>query len=156
MAKVTILSGVPGSGKSTMAISQPDPRVICSADDAFWVEEESGPVWRWNPDLIGEAHARCMRKFVRMVCATDFGALVPFPYDIIVDNTNTSVAEIAPYASLALSYGFTLEIVTIICDPMVAAARNVHGVPEERVVSMATALLSRQLPPWWPQRTVHV
>lgn len=74
--------------------------------------------------------------------------------DVVVDNTNTTVAEIAPYAALALAYGHELEIVTLDCDPAIGAKRNTHGVPLAACNAMHLRLADRQLPPWWNHRVI--
>jgi len=71
---------------------------------------------------------------------------------LVVDNTGTSVAEVAPYAALAGAFGHSLRIVTIICDPTVAWKRNSHGVPFETIFRMDRRLRDETalLPPYWP------
>lgn len=139
--KVVIYSGVPGSGKSTLAAKEHPGAPVCSADHFF----ERDSVYAFNPARLPEAHAACLRKFVELVQAGGWPV-------IVVDNTNTTAAEVAPYAALALAYDYALEIVTVHCDPDVAAARNTHGVPVHAVRAMATRLAERALPPWWPTR----
>lgn len=142
--KVVVMSGIPGSGKSTLAAQLFDAGTArFSADDFFMV----GGEYRFDPAKIGEAHNACLRGFVAAIQSDVHSTLV-------VDNTNLSIAEIAPYAALAQAFGAELEILTVRCDPAIAAARNVHGVPAERVAAMAAQLEARQLPPWWPAREV--
>lgn len=143
--KVTILCGVPGSGKSALA-RELKPDIVCSADDFFMTQ--SGE-YRFDPSKLGEAHAQCLRKFAYQMVA--YGG----NRHIVVDNTNTTVAEIAPYAALALAYGYELDIVTVKCSPEKAHARNQHGVPFAAVQAMAKRLDARELPPYWPHRTVE-
>lgn len=69
--------------------------------------------------------------------------------------SNKTHNHIAIYCVLAASAcGFAHEIVTILCDPAVAAARNVHGVPPEVVWGMHQALLAERLPTFWNHRVV--
>lgn len=156
---VTILCGVPGAGKSRLArtLCGVGPRGvlrvtgllsgvrIVSADDYF-VDEHGA--YTFDPSKLPFAHGECLRNYVDVVSST-----IP---RIIVDNTNTRVEEIAPYAALALAYGHTLEIITLKCDSNVAHARNVHGVPFATIVRMAAQLDTRMMPPWWPHRIVEV
>jgi len=74
-----------------------------------------------------------------------------------VDNTGINVVDIAPYCALALAYGHDLKIITLLCDPEVAAARNVHGVPPASVKRMARLLASETwlIPSRWPQLEVE-
>lgn len=143
--KVVILCGVSGAGKTTYAMKNYPDGVGCSADDFFM---EAGG-YKFNPSKLGEAHGQCLRKFV--VFLTNKVPLV------VVDNTNTSVIEIAPYAALALAYGYELEIKILKVDVETAAARNLHGVPKNAIVKMAERLagLKEALPPWWPCEIVE-
>lgn len=142
--KVTILRGVPGSGKSTYCSKNYPGAAVFSADDFFMVDG----VYVFDSKKLPQAHGQCLRYFVEHV---QRGPVMP----AVVDNTNTAVMEIAPYAALALAYGWELEIVTISCNPEVAAARNSHGVPLTGVMAMHKRLMEAQLPPWWPHRIVE-
>jgi len=131
---VTILRGVSGSGKSTYAKSVPG--VVCSADDFFMVRG----VYRFDPLRLGEAHAACLRKFVSLVTRRT---------SVVVDNTNIRVLEMAPYVAVALAYGARVKIVTVICDPLVAASRNQHGVSGDAVLRQYSRLMEEEIPPQW-------
>lgn len=144
MSKVFIYCGVSGAGKSTFIKHRHPDALICSADEYFMVDGE----YRFDPAKIGDAHAWCLRTFAYLVSDRRSDR------DIVVDNTNTTIAELAPYAALASAYGHELQIVTIHCDAEVAHARNTHCVPLEAVQRMAAQLASRQMPPWWPHSDV--
>lgn len=138
--RVVIYSGIPGSGKSTIVRAKHRDAIVCSADNYFTSKDGS---YNFDPAKIGEAHAQCLKRF-NAACSGD--SLL----DLVVDNTNTSVVEIAPYAALAQAYRYELQIITLLVAPEVAFARNVHGVSEETVRKMDAAIRSRVLPPWWP------
>lgn len=141
---IYVYSGLPGAGKSSLIKQRHHVRTpTCSSDHWF----TKNGVYTFVPAEIGEAHAACLRKFVGLVIET--------PHDIVVDNTNTSTAEIAPYAALALAYGRKLQIVTVECDPAVAFERNVHGVTRETIELMHKQLCARVLAPWWPHETIY-
>ncbi len=140
--KVIIMSGIPGSGKSTY--SKKLGGVVCSAD--HWFEREGE--YKFDPTKLGMAHGACLAKFTR--------ALMAGEDVIVVDNTNTSSLELAPYVALAQAFGASCELVTIQCDPDVAFARNVHGVPLETIRRMAAALSARTLPPFWAVKVTNV
>lgn len=151
--RVIILSGVPGSGKSTLAksIVVNAPAVICSADNYFMVDGE----YRFDPTKLGEAHAACLHRFTRsLITARD--QTWAKDDNIIVDNTNTTALEMAPYVALAAAFGAECEIVTAVCDPEVAHARNTHGVPLAGVKRMAQAIRDRKLPPFWNVKVTEV
>lgn len=145
MPKVTILCGISGSGKSTYFQTKlSENRVntrVCSADHYF--QTDTGE-YAFNPAELPAAHGACLRKFLDSLRA---GIL-----HVVVDNTNTTVAEIAPYAAAALAYGYELEIIKISCDVETACRRNVHSVPRAAIEAQAKRLESLELPPWWPMR----
>ncbi len=142
MKKVFILRGLPGSGKSTFAKTL-SANIIISADD-FFVGEDG--VYRHDPRKQGEAHNDCFRRFVAAQMLGD--------ETIVVDNTNISASEIAPYALAGVAAGYNVEIVTVWCDVSVAFKRNIHGVPPYVVLSMFRRMLTEDLPPYWQQNVI--
>lgn len=144
--KIVVLRGIPGSGKTTFVRNTYPGATVVSADDYFVGEDG---VYRFNPAEIGQAHGRCFRLFIESVQRGDLL--------VVVDNTATSIAEIAPYILGSQAYGYGAEIVTLRCDPAVAASRNVHGVPEAFVMKMAQALEAgtQALMPWWQHQIVE-
>lgn len=169
--KVIIMSGVSGSGKSTLAsqliqkhvgdvapfrsmidlIPGIPPRcVLVSADDYFLVPtEEPGKLrYEFNPRYLGHAHGTCFRHFV-------LALQNEFPL-VVVDNTNTTNEELAPYIQAALAWNYTVEVVTVMCanldDVKECASRNAHGAPESAVLAQAERLSTR-IPPyhWRPE-----
>jgi predicted kinase len=143
--KLVVLRGIPGSGKSTIVRGEFPAAVVVSADDYFVGEDG---VYRFNSADIGNAHGRCFRLFIEALQRGDS--------QVVVDNTATSIAEVAPYMLAAQAYGYNAEIITLRCDPEIAASRNVHGVPAATVHRMAEALEagSLALMPWWQHRVI--
>lgn len=139
--KVIIMSGVPGSGKSTYIKSLEGRVVVCSADHYFTDKDGN---YNFDFTNLRMAHGECLRKFMayRINLCWDY---------LVVDNTNTSAIEIAPYYAVASAYEneIDIELVTILCDPAKAHARNTHGVPLQGVLRMDAAIRSRELPPFW-------
>jgi NEDD4-binding protein 2 len=154
MAKVFVYSGLPGSGKTRLiSIRHPDA-VIFSTDDFFM----EGGEYKYIPEKIGEAHEDCFKHYVECLRKLKWiydsetwepTRLADDHPDIIVDNTNTTAVEIAPYMLAAGAFGCEAEVVTVKCDPRIAFERNVHGVPEETHAILATQLDMRELMPWW-------
>jgi hypothetical protein len=165
MKKVTILSGVSGSGKSKYAgtllleytsstgltleemlrLPKGDKRATsayCSAD-TFFVGTDG--TYNFDPTKLSDAHGACFREFIT-ACQNECEM-------VIVDNTNTTATEIAPYILGAQAYGYDVEIITVMCesedDVKAAAARNSHGVPFGGVMAQHKRLCERQLMPWW-------
>lgn len=139
-AKVVIMRGLPGSGKSHYA-KKNFPGAITLSSDHYFINSDGEYVY--DPAKIGSAHAWCFKSFVKclMECVS-IDALV-------VDNTNISAVEIAPYVMAANAFGVKdVSIVTVQCDPKKAHARNKHGVPEDIILKMAAGL-ELPLPPWW-------
>jgi predicted kinase len=143
---VVIMSGVPGSGKSTYArsiaaaISATNAKIV-SADDCF---TKPNGTYDFHARDLPAAHAACLRAFN--------GALRDMRSSndlLVVDNTNTTAVEIAPYYALATAYGNAVHIVTLECDPAVAAARNTHDVSLASIERMAAQIRDRRLPPYW-------
>lgn len=144
--KVWIYSGLPGSGKTTLIARRHGTAPVCRTDDHFTKPDGS---YVYIPSQIGIAHAECLRKFIDN-CRQEWAAGEIAIDDLIVDNTNTTYAEIAPYAAIALAYGHELQIVTVECDPVKAYRRNKHLVPLETIMEMDKALRTRTIAPWWP------
>ena len=156
---VFVLRGIPGSGKSTFIEALLKelgiPRqsmLVCSADHFFMVDGE----YRFDPAKLPAAHGACKRAFVEALQAAvrcQPGA----PEVIVVDNTNLSAVEMAPYVEFGQAYGATVQVVTIECDPEVAQARNVHGVPAATYARMVPAFEAgtKAMLPWWPHRVVQ-
>jgi predicted kinase len=140
MKQVIVLQGLPGSGKSTFARQLNG--LIASADHTF----ETPTGYQFDPSRIGEAHNNCFRAVIE--------ALQRGEPLVIVDNTNTSVAEMAPYMLAAGAYGYEAKVLRVLCSVETALERNVHGVPEPAIRAMAEALETVELPPWWMLETV--
>lgn len=156
MKQVIILSGVSGSGKSTYAkkFAQKETFVhyqytIVSADNYFMKDG----VYNFDGSKLGEAHGQCFNKYIGAIQHPDCFELV------IVDNTNLTSEEIAPYVLGAQAYGWDCKIVTIELDPnfpelMECVDRNVHGVPYLSIAKQREKLMDRKLPHWWNQEVI--
>ena len=84
----------------------------------------------------------CFRRFIQLLQHTDENT-------IVVDNTNTTTEEIAPYVLGAQAFGATCEIVTLRGE-----YSNEHGVPAGTIVAQRTRIENRKLPPWWKSSEV--
>ena len=139
MNKVLILRGLPGSGKSYFAnkLAETNKSVmICSADDYFMVEGK----YVYDSSKIGDAHNACLIKFMQ---AIQNGC----PY-IVVDNTNCSAWEIAPYYRFAEISGYEVEFIHFKRPAHLCLQRQTHNVPDF-VVGMMAERLNDALPGHW-------
>lgn len=161
--RLVLLSGIAGSGKSRYVAERfggvprfygsvrgfidhaaGTPNVEVVSADAFFVGADG--VYRHDVSLLGKAHNACVASVALWAAASEDD----YPADVLVlDNTNTTAIELAPYVALAAAFGIPCSLVTVECDPEVAFARNAHGVPRETVLAMHAALQARALPPYW-------
>jgi len=128
MPTMTIMRGLPGSGKSTTAAKlTTHDTVVCSADDYF-VDKDG--VYRFDKRLIGKAHLSCQKK-AQKACAGG--------QHVIIDNTNTQRWEMEPYLRMAREGGYQVVVVDLFdgrqSDESLAN-RNTHRVPKETISAM--------------------
>ena len=147
--------------------------------DHYFTDRQTGE-YRFDPSKLGVAHSRCLRGYINACRDADFASnwkrtnkhhvtlMRGIPgsgkstwvaqnahlLDIVVDNTNIGVLDLAPYVSIATSYGLQYEVVTVTADPLVAAQRCVHGVPLETLQRHAARLEQENLPSFWHQRRI--
>lgn len=153
MRKVVVMSGLSGSGKSTYVQDVLFGRkkegnviqwagngscVVLSADDYFIGRDG---VYRFDPTKLSSAHGECFRNFI--------SALESECELVVVDNTNTTNEEIAPYMLGAQAYGYDAEIVTLRASVSMCVERNTHGVTQRGIEAQWVRLCSRKLLPWW-------
>lgn len=134
---ITIMRGAQGFGKSHYIKNNlPEETIVCSADHFFMKNGD----YLFDPKQISKAHEECLKKYTLLVASNYSG-------HIAVDNTNIRLWEISPYVNLATAFGLDYKIVEIVANPTIAAARNIHGVPEKTVIQ-AYKNLEEPLP-WW-------
>jgi len=147
-----ILSGVSGAGKSTWIQNQPWAKNadIHSADD-FFIQEDGS--YRFDPMRYPEAFNACLLKFLRGVRngwhAKQKGAPLDDMPVQVVDNTNTTSEEIAPYYACARAHGYEVTLVDLLISAEEAAARTQHNVPLGSIKNMQQKLRNRVLPKFW-------
>lgn len=136
--KAIILIGPSGSGKSTYAKTL--GHAIVSADDYFMVDGK----YCFDVRKLSEAHDLCMRRFVAMIWSGD---------SVVVDNTNTTIAEVAPYIMVARAFGYDVIVKVMPVESIeTLTARNVHGVPEVTIIGQFARIgkLIDEWPRHWP------
>lgn len=114
-----LIRGLPGSGKSTMAINNfPDFKHV-EADMFFRLETGE---YKYDPLKIKEAHKWCQER-------TEY--LLSKGYDVVVSNTFIRHWEMLFYKELAHKMGIELRV--IICK---GDYKNIHNVPESVIAKM--------------------
>ncbi len=137
MKKLIVMRGISGSGKSTYTRTHyPDAQVF-SADHEF-IQPDGKYVF--DPKKLGEAHLSCWRK--------THEALMQGAPCVVVDNTHTTMWEMSPYVQMGKALGYDVLIVRMDTDPALCAKRNVHGVPEKKVMEMAQRFQKVSAPGW--------
>jgi predicted kinase len=124
---LTIIRGLPGSGKSSYAESIRGNNPVCSADDFFTVNG----VYTFDGSKLGMAHADCQSRVNAVLYHRDSS--------VIVANTFTQRWEMEQYLVMA-KYN-NARVVVIDCfdggmDDETLAQKNVHGVPLESIRAM--------------------
>jgi predicted kinase len=149
--RLVVLRGIPGAGKSTFVRKHLSAdALIASADDGMVEGEGEDAKYVFSPKKLPEAHGACLRKVINALRGHAFP-------NIVVDNTSTSIAEVAPYVAVGQAYGAEVIVITLRIDPAIAGPRNTHGVPQAGVDRMAKALDegSAAMPPWWCHEVWH-
>lgn len=146
MKRCIVLVGVSGSGKSTYARKlvylNEGQGIILSTDDFFM---EDGK-YCFDPAKLGLAHSQNLFRFIEC-CRNEYPL-------VICDNTNTRMAELAPYVAVAEAYGYSTEIHILQRDLDMAIIQNKHGVPRNTIIAMQERINSLELPPWWKSTIV--
>lgn len=122
--KAILMRGVSGSGKSTFVFNNFPTATVCSADKFFMKDG----VYKFDPTKLGNAHAWCSNQFNQALKRGD--------EIVVVDNTNTKLWEMKNYLEEAARFGYEVKVVRLVVDPKIAAARNLHGVPADKVQQM--------------------
>jgi NEDD4-binding protein 2 len=137
--QVKIMRGAPGAGKSTYIKEHLPTAKVASADKFFELKGS----YNFNASKLPEAHKWCMQYF--LACIDDKEPL------IVVDNTNIRHWEFSGYVQVAQARGYDVEIIRMDTPGIVAAARNIHGVPEAQVGRMMKGF---EATPKWLKETV--
>lgn len=116
---VTIMRGLPGAGKTTY-IEDNYKGLVCSSDFFRGLYDNE---WNINFALLADAHDFCFDTFCK-ACEIKVD-------HIIVDNTNVTLAEMAPYRMVARRHKMTIEFVTIEPPGQIFLVPNLISWPAE-------------------------
>ena len=125
---LTLVRGLPGSGKSTFANLITNKFSICQADLFFYDKEGN---YNFDGSKLKLAHVWCFNQVrIRM----EDNKLNPQFYpEIVVSNTFTQEWEMLPYYDLAKKYGYRVH--SLIVENRHGGV-NEHGVPEDKIKLM--------------------
>ncbi|XP_028155121.1 NEDD4-binding protein 2 [Diabrotica virgifera virgifera] len=136
---LVILRGTPGSGKSflgkkilehTVGFDRNYQFHIMSSDDYFCQNPRGN--YEYDVHKIEQAHNWNQQRTFEKV-SRGFSP-------IIIDNTNTQMWEMKPYATMATDFGYLIEILepdTHWCfNDKELSKRNIHGVPRQKIKDM--------------------
>jgi predicted kinase len=167
MGKIVLLVGIPGSGKSYyvtkyMETHPQESCVVCSADHHFEelakkkkaeleaagdLEGAAGvPNYLFDYMQLRTAHMSCQQKCI--------AAMDNDVDTIFIDNTNITAKERQFYVSAATDHGYGVEFKVFPNDQaaiQLAASRNQHGVPADKVAARAAA---QDMAPGYYKRTL--
>jgi predicted kinase len=153
--KVIIMRGVSGSGKSTYARNFSNAAILSSDD--YWTRDGGDYKENFNVEKLGAAHAWNLRRYIDCLVFESKTRSDENDITIVIDNTNTIVAELAPYYAVAQAFQVPVEIITLMVDPKIALARNVHGVPLNAHSAQYSRLVDneKQIPRWWKHTIIR-
>jgi predicted kinase len=117
--KLTLVRGIPGSGKSTYAKSLNSKLVEA---DQFFIDQDG--TYQYDNTLIKDAHNWCKLETKRLLKAG---------FNVVVANTFVKNWEMKFYKSLADEMRLEFEVVE-----MKGNYQNVHGVSDVIVARMAS------------------
>jgi len=137
---VVIMVGASGSGKTTW-IKENLPEATVVSTDLYWESTQKS----FNPNELSKAHAWAIRDFI-MQCAMQAPT-------IVVDNTNTTAVEIAPYIAIGKAYDAEIQVIWLGTDRIEELVRrNVHNVQEHTIRRHLDNMASTKMswPFHWP------
>lgn len=124
MKKMTLLRGLPGSGKSTYAKLNSHALTGFIEADMYFVDDNGN--YNFDATKLHQAHKWCRETVENWMGPHGFD-------DIIVSNTFTQEWEMKPYFELAEKYGYV--VFSLIVENRHGGV-NVHGVPDEKLEQM--------------------
>ena len=125
---LTLVRGLPGSGKSTFANFVWNDYAICEADKFFYDKEGN---YNFDATKLRQAHEWCRNEVETRM--KDNEANPQYYPEIVVSNTFTQEWEMESYYKLAEKYEY--RVFSIIVENRHGGV-NQHGVPTEKLEQM--------------------
>jgi len=125
---LTLVRGLPGSGKSTFANTITNEFSVCEADKFFYDKEGN---YNFDATKLREAHEWCRNEVETRM--KDNEANPQYYPEIVVSNTFTQEWEMESYYKLAEKYEY--RVFSIIVENRHGGV-NQHGVPTEKLEQM--------------------
>lgn len=125
---LTLVRGLPGSGKSTFANTITNEFSVCEADKFFYDEDGN---YNFHPSKLGLAHSWCREQVETRMKDNQMNEQF-YPH-IVVSNTFTKEWEMSEYFELAKEYGY--KVFTIVVENRHGGV-NQHGVPADTLEKM--------------------
>jgi predicted kinase len=125
---LTLVRGLPGSGKSTFANTITNKFSICEADKFFYDKEGN---YNFDGSKLRQAHEWCKNEVETRMKDNQLNH--QFYPEIVVSNTFTQEWEMEAYYKLAEQYGY--EVFSIIVENRHGGI-NEHGVPADKLEQM--------------------
>lgn len=127
MKVLTIIRGLPGSGKSSLARALQADAWEHGADippnfEADWWFNAYND-GKFDHTKLNEAHQWCRKETEN--------AMIQEVEHIIVSNTSTTPNEYLPYVELASKYGYQLQVIDVY-----GGFKSEHNVPEDTIENM--------------------
>lgn len=151
--EVIILRGIPGSGKSSLQ-KKLWPKAVVVSEDTFFIDANGK--YNFDPMKLGEARNRCLLEFIAEMTylreLKESGTpVIAEDFTVIVDNTNCSLVEMAPYVAIADAFDIPVRVLSLQVPIGQAVERNIHGVPKETIVNMEQKFTeaNQVFPSWW-------
>ena len=126
-AKLVLVIGVPGTGKSTLAevlrhrLTTDKHLCVHRETDEYFVNASTGE-YEFDPSKLGEYHELCLR-----MTESDLASGV----NVIVSNTNLTKWERAKYFNIARRHNVTVVVII-----MRKQYGNIHNIPSEKIQQM--------------------
>lgn len=135
MKQIFLMRGLPGSGKSYWVIQNSHDAYIICADFLRYIDG----VYTYNPKTDHLIHDKVFFDYTDLV--------IKGTERIFVDNTNTTLNQIAPFYRVGEIYNYQIKIIQMITPLHICIQRNTHKVPHKTMLKMAIELQTEKLLP---------